>query len=156
MSTQNINECRLFSERLKTLRGSRNKAVFSRELGISAQTYQHYENGRIPRSDILSDIARLCDVSVEWLLGRDDTPPPAAATNLTRETRKPAAISAPESDAPGGVCRCPAGVETRLDAMEDTLAKMAGQMETVTALLGAALGRQMEHGRDEAKPRKAG
>lgn len=37
--------------------------------------YQRYEDGRIPRSDILSDIASRCGVSVEQLLS-GNTPPP--------------------------------------------------------------------------------
>jgi predicted transcriptional regulator len=57
-----------FSERLKSLRGSQSKADFARFLGVSAPLYQRYEEGRTPRSDILSVIATKCNKTVEWLL----------------------------------------------------------------------------------------
>lgn len=57
-----------FSTNLRTLRGSRKKAEFSRLLGVSAPVYQRYEDGRIPRSDVLSVIANRLSVTVEWLL----------------------------------------------------------------------------------------
>jgi transcriptional regulator with XRE-family HTH domain len=82
MSTGKINESGFFSDRLKSLRKDANKAVFSRKLGLSPQTYQHYEDGRIPRSDILGTIAERCGVSIDWLLGRDDSPPPTLSVEL--------------------------------------------------------------------------
>lgn len=57
-----------FSERLKMLRGNQSKADFARFLGVSAPLYQRYEEGRTPRSDILSLIATKCNKTVEWLL----------------------------------------------------------------------------------------
>jgi len=72
MSTRNITERQLFSERLKSLRGNRNKAQFSRELCIPAPVYQRYEEGRIPNHDNLSVIACKCGVTVDWLLGRTE------------------------------------------------------------------------------------
>jgi transcriptional regulator with XRE-family HTH domain len=58
----------LFSERLKGLRGDRNKAEFSRELGIPAPMYHRYEAGQIPKSHYLGVIADKCKVTVDWLL----------------------------------------------------------------------------------------
>lgn len=61
----------LFSERLKRLRGSRRKSEFARLLGLTAQVYQRYEDGRVPRADTLSVIAERLNVSVKWLLSGD-------------------------------------------------------------------------------------
>ena len=149
MSTEIITERQLFSDRLKILRGTRRKAEFSRELGIPAPVYQRYEDGRIPSSENLSVIAARCGVTVDWLLGRADAPLPSAA-------------SAPKQDTPGSCryptdCDLPAQIrELRADyqAMKKTLATMAAQMETVTGLLGHALGEQLganAHGENQKK-----
>jgi transcriptional regulator with XRE-family HTH domain len=80
---QNVPVSQIFSERLVLLRKNRSKRAFCKEIGIdSPQTYQHYENGRIPCADTLAQIADRCGVSVDWLLGR-------AELNLTRETKMP-------------------------------------------------------------------
>lgn len=63
----------IFSDRLMGLRGKRKKSEFSRFLGVSAQVYQRYEDGRIPAAGILSDIAKRCGVSVEWLLTGEES-----------------------------------------------------------------------------------
>jgi len=70
-STEKITDGQLFAERLRELRGDRNKAEFARFLGVSAPVYQRYEDGRVPRHDYLSVIAEKCGVSVDWLLGRN-------------------------------------------------------------------------------------
>lgn len=62
----------LFQDRLKKLRGDRNKAQFSRFLGIPPPMYHRYEEGQIPNTDNLRVIAERCKVSVDWLLtGRE-------------------------------------------------------------------------------------
>lgn len=72
MSREYINNSQIFSDRLKSLRGSRSKAGFAKELGIgSPVTYFNYEKGRVPKSVILEQIASKCNVTVDWLLGRD-------------------------------------------------------------------------------------
>ena len=71
MSTKKITKSDIFSERIKTVRGQRSKAEFARVLLISPQNYQRYEDGRIPDADILDRIASQCNVTVDWLLGRD-------------------------------------------------------------------------------------
>lgn len=85
----------LFSTRLKLLRGSRSKAVFSRFLGIPAPMYHRYEDGQIPKSDNLRVIAAKCNTTVDWLLGGkaegiqppgSEPPVPPAAL---RESRAP-------------------------------------------------------------------
>lgn len=74
MSTHKINDCSSFRDRLKSLRGTRSKAEFARFIGVSAPLYQKYEEGRIPSPDKLSLIAGSLGVTIDWLLGRDDTP----------------------------------------------------------------------------------
>lgn len=68
-----------FSERLKLLRGNRNKAEFARFLGIPAPMYHRYENGQIPKHDYLSVISKKTGKTVDWLLGKDEPIDPAAA-----------------------------------------------------------------------------
>lgn len=65
----------LFSERLKSLRGSKSKSEFARLLGLTAQVYQRYEDGRVPRADTLSVIAERLNVSVRWLLSGEEVSP---------------------------------------------------------------------------------
>ncbi len=63
----------IFSRRLKTLRGQRTKSAFARFLGIqSPSTYHYYENGRVPHSQLVKNIADKCGVTVDWLLGRTE------------------------------------------------------------------------------------
>ena len=63
---------RIFSERLKKLRGERGKSAFGRLLGITnPSTYHNYESGRVPDSQTVKEIAEKCNVTVDWLLGRD-------------------------------------------------------------------------------------
>jgi transcriptional regulator with XRE-family HTH domain len=57
-----------FSERLKSLRGDRNKAEFARFLGIPAPMYHRYELGQIPKNENLRVIADKCGVTVDSLL----------------------------------------------------------------------------------------
>jgi transcriptional regulator with XRE-family HTH domain len=61
----------LFSERLKSLRGDRNKAEFARVLGIPAPMYHRYEDGQVPKENNLRVIAERCGVTIDWLLGRE-------------------------------------------------------------------------------------
>ncbi len=70
MSTPNGN---LFSKRLRALRGARSKAEFARFLGLLPPVYQRYEEGRKPKADILSVMAEKLGVTIEWLLGSEDS-----------------------------------------------------------------------------------
>lgn len=74
-----------FSERLKLLRGTRNKAEFARQIGISPQVYQRYESGRVPQANILAEIAGRCGVSVEWLLLQEPAKFPSLGTTGTKD-----------------------------------------------------------------------
>ncbi len=62
----------IFSENLKKLREGRSQKEFAEFLGISSQqTYANYEKGRIPKNNTLQQIAQRCDVSIDWLLGKE-------------------------------------------------------------------------------------
>lgn len=59
-------------ERIKHLRkqhsGSRGKSKFARTLGISASTYNYYENNRVPPFEILLKISDVTGADLNWLL----------------------------------------------------------------------------------------
>jgi len=152
MSIGNINESGLFSERLKTLRGTANKAEFSRKIGLSAQTYQHYEDGRIPRSDILGIISERCGVTVDWLLGREDAHPGQASRP---QNKPPPGLVREQADPchyPGEIPAQISALAERLSAMEHNLTTISAQMETVTGLLSGAL----RAGLNKSEQKKAG
>lgn len=48
--------------------GNRGKSRFARALGISASTYNYYENNRVPPIDILLKICEVTGADLEWLL----------------------------------------------------------------------------------------
>jgi len=139
----------IFSERLRTLRAQKDMTSLAMAdfLEFSQPVYSRYENGRVPDVNTVAAIAERCGVTVDWLLGRADAQRPVAPAPL-------ASASGVEG------CRCPSGVDERLDAMEQTLAKMAGQLETVTGLLGNALAPGLGIAHSDAnrkhQPRKAG
>lgn len=61
---------RLRSARLK--RGFTQQSIADKIL-ISLRTYQKYEQGtRFPSYEVLVDLADNLNVSIDWLLGRDD------------------------------------------------------------------------------------
>ena len=60
----------IFSSRLRDTRGSASQKAFAAQLGLSQQTYCHYEKGdREPGLDVLQRIGVICGVSIDWLLG---------------------------------------------------------------------------------------
>jgi transcriptional regulator with XRE-family HTH domain len=78
----------IFSRRLRELRGDVNKSKFGRLLGISnPSTYHNYEQGRIPDSQTVKDIAEKCGVSVDWMLGMSDEKNIGTACRIVREPR---------------------------------------------------------------------
>lgn len=46
------------------------KSEMARVLSVSPQTYQRYEQSRVPSADILSKMANVLNVSIDWLVGR--------------------------------------------------------------------------------------
>jgi len=59
-------------QRIRLLRGQyagdRGKSKFARALGISASTYNYYENSRVPPIEILLKICEVTGADLEWLL----------------------------------------------------------------------------------------
>ena len=53
--------------RLETA-GPRGKALFAKQLGISASTYDYYEASRVPPAGVLVKIADLASVDLRWLI----------------------------------------------------------------------------------------
>lgn len=65
----------MFGKRLRHMRMKRKytQQNLADSLGIALVTYQKYEQSeRCPSFDILVNIADTLDVSIDWLLGRDD------------------------------------------------------------------------------------
>lgn len=66
---------RIFGERLKELRIEQGKtqAQVAEDLGISSVAYLHYEkNQREPSFDLLVNMAKYFNVSLDYLFGLDD------------------------------------------------------------------------------------
>lgn len=66
----------LFAQRVAELRKERGEtqAEFSQRTGVRQQTISGYENGKVsPTLDAVIQIAKACDVSVDWLCGLSDT-----------------------------------------------------------------------------------
>lgn len=64
-------------EKIRFLRERKNlkQKELAIELGVAQQTLSHYEKGRIePDYGILLNLAEIFDVSVDYLLGRNDDP----------------------------------------------------------------------------------
>ena len=64
-------------ERVRLLRkqyaGSRGKSKFARALGISASTYNYYENNRVPPIKVLLRICEVTEADLGWLLTGSST-----------------------------------------------------------------------------------
>lgn len=66
----------VFAQRISELRKEKKEtqAEFSERTGIRQQTISGYENGKLsPTLDAAIQIAKACDVSVDWLCGLSDT-----------------------------------------------------------------------------------
>lgn len=65
----------ILAQRLKTLRAdmSMTQKEFSEKVGFTQATLSAYENGqKKPSLDIIMDIAKHCNVSIDWLCGLSD------------------------------------------------------------------------------------
>jgi len=63
---------KIFSDRLRELRGSASQTEFAKKIGVSQVTYGRYELGtREPDLETVNHIGLVCGVSMDWLLGRE-------------------------------------------------------------------------------------
>ena len=65
----------MFGKRLRSIRLKRGftQQTIADKILISLRTYQKYEQGtRFPSYEVLIDLADNLNVSIDWLLGRDD------------------------------------------------------------------------------------
>lgn len=151
-----------FSARLRELRGIRSKAEFARFLGVPAPMYHRYELGQVPKSHYLQVISDRCGVTIEYLLG--DKPgiaahgsdfqaaahagqsPPVAAYDLHVREHPPSSSTTPATPLQTA-CRIPASCDISADIsnVQERLAKMEAQLDTLTRLLGATLAASAQH-----------
>ena len=67
-----MGEFEIFANRIKQLRESLNMTQmdFSKHIGVKQQTLSGYERGLMkPPLDVVTDIAKKCNVSIDWLCG---------------------------------------------------------------------------------------
>lgn len=70
---ESVNRFPVFSQRFRSLRGKTSQDKFADFLGISRPTVGFYENGdHLPDALTLSQIAKKCNVSADYLLGLSD------------------------------------------------------------------------------------
>lgn len=63
----------MFGERLKTLRSGESQSSFAMRFNLKQSAYSRYEAGsREPDLALLCMIARVCNVTTDWLLGMSD------------------------------------------------------------------------------------
>jgi hypothetical protein len=176
VSTEKITDAEIFSERLRMLRKSRKKIDFARFLNTSPQNYGRYENGRIPDTVTLGDIANRCGVTIDWLLGRCDFD---GQNTVSGTSGQPCPqVEKGQNDTPAGTsgqpcpqvekgqdgaCRYPENCDLphdlqvmreRMESIEGRLDHMGVQLETLCGLLGHALAGNMAE--SARKHRKAG
>jgi transcriptional regulator with XRE-family HTH domain len=129
-----------FCEQLRRLRGDRSQAEIANNIGLSQQNYSRYESGFVmPKHDALHKIAKYFCVSIDDLL-----------TSGVHPETPPAPPSSP--------CRYPEAcdlerefsqVRDELTSVDARLSAMTAQLETVTRLLGAALGNGLSHPKEQ-------
>lgn len=129
----------LFFPRLETLRGQRSKAAFCRSIGVSTPLYQKWAGGSIPGGDKLKLISKACGVSVEWLLSGD---------GVENQCAVPSSVS----PAPPAVYPVASDLAAEVAHVREDMASMRAQLDTVTRLLGAALGSALPAPRDHNQP----
>ncbi|HZR47385.1 MAG TPA: helix-turn-helix transcriptional regulator [Candidatus Manganitrophaceae bacterium] len=77
-------------ERIKSIRGTRTQEEFAKALGVRKQNYiSRYERNRIPSAQLLLKIARIGQVSIDWLLtGKQDAGRKSALPKNGRDAGK--------------------------------------------------------------------
>jgi transcriptional regulator with XRE-family HTH domain len=81
-----------FSAFLRRARGYRSQAEMARLLGLkNQQTYQRYEEGRVPKGQVLHQLANKLGVTVDQML---QNPPDAQTVLAVQETLAPGSVPA--------------------------------------------------------------
>jgi transcriptional regulator with XRE-family HTH domain len=128
MSITKLSELNLLKDRLIHLRGSRKKAEFARFIGVSPPLYHQWEAGSKPTYDKAALIARVCNVSLEWLLNGSSSPP-AASQVMSKNTR---------IDGPADCKRC-GDKDAELDVLRIELRDARSVIRDQASALAAAL-----------------
>ena len=77
---KDLSVCRRLERLREEQFGPRGKSEMARRLDIRPSTYDRYERDRVPPADLLVKIARVADVTLEWLLtGEGPKRPPVKA-----------------------------------------------------------------------------
>jgi len=146
VNTEMNKKSKYFCDQIRRLRGDRSQAETANNIGISQQNYSRYESGFVmPKHDALHKISKYFCITIDDLLTpriHPDTPP------------------AP----PASPCRYPEAcdIQAEFGQLREELASMTAQLDTVTRLLGAALGRSLPahdaptHPHKEPRHRAAG
>lgn len=68
----------MFNERLQEALKKRNISgnALCKKLGIDNKNYTNWNNNKIPRGETLKEIAEILEVSIDWLLEKDNAPKP--------------------------------------------------------------------------------
>ena len=66
--------CRRIAQLRTEIEGPRGKSRFAKTLGISASTYDYYENSRVPPAEVLVSIADRTGVDLRWLITGEAAP----------------------------------------------------------------------------------
>jgi len=142
-----------FGERLRALRGQHSKAEFARLLGLSAQDYHRYEDGRMPRADTLMEIAKRRGVAVDWLIGAVSSHDPSALPSGAHEQPTTQTVQQNHQN-----CRFPSNCDlvqelashraalAQMQEQLNTLPQLQAQLNTLTQLLGATLAASSQPG----------
>ena len=120
-------------DRLRQLRGSRSQASFAREIGVSQQNYNRYENGDVaPKSQFLHKIATQFDVDMGWLLSGNPEKSPTrldAQTMRQDETEHKAGLNHLDIMALKQQPKKVAELEARIAALEQAVVRLTGKGE---------------------------
>lgn len=80
--------------------GKRGKAAFARKIGVTPQTLEHYlKNRGVPGAEVLSKIARECNVSLRWLTTGERDPVEDVRAHHTEKNAQQADIAQEVYDA---------------------------------------------------------
>ena len=156
-----------FSERIKSIRGRLKQADFGKRLGISQSAVQGYEQGGIPKGDILQRIHKEFGVNINWLLTGDGEP----YIYKVGEGEKNGQVAAPEPQ-PYGAAQSPyemliaahdratEALQAALKMLEKALerdvefTKMGDRMAAIEARLEAIEGKVEQCPAPIAEPKK--